>query len=139
MKKYNKNKNVHLKAFSLIELIFAIVVIAIIASVAIPKLMGINNKAKTSTVSGDVSTIISSIQSYYAVNKKIDKITDSVNINASVWEIADKEVIYKENNKDCIKITVVDNVASLAIDETAGTICADLFKNGIRNEVFELN
>jgi general secretion pathway protein G len=139
MKKHNKSTNGQLKAFSLIELIFAIVVIAVIASVAIPKLMGINSKAKTSTVSGDISTIISSIQSYYAVNKKIDKITDSVNINASVWQIADKEVIYKENDKDCIKITVGDNTAILTIDETAGTICADLLKNGIRNEVFDLN
>jgi general secretion pathway protein G len=135
-----KNKeNRQLKAFSLIELIFAIVVIAIIASVAIPKLMGINSKAKTSTVSGDISTIISSIQSYYMVHKKIDKISDSVTLNTSVWEVADKEVIYKESDKDCIKITVTDDSLSLVIDETTGAVCGELFKNGIRNEIFELN
>ncbi|MDD2699309.1 MAG: prepilin-type N-terminal cleavage/methylation domain-containing protein [Arcobacteraceae bacterium] len=133
------NKTRKLRAFSLIELIFAIVVIAIIASVAIPKLMGINSKAKTSTVSGDVSTIISSIQSYHMVNKKIDKISDSVTLNPSVWNISDKEVIYKENAKDCIKITVDDDSVSLSIDETAGTVCGELYTSGIRNEVFVFN
>lgn len=132
-------RNTQLKAFSLIELIFAIVVIAVIASVAIPKLMGINSKAKTSTVSGDISTIISSIQSYYMVNKRIDKISDGVTINPSVWDISDKEIIYKENDKDCVKITVTDDTISLVIDETTGAVCEELFKNGIRNEVFDLN
>ncbi len=127
------------KGFSLIELIFAIAVIAVIASVAIPKLMGINSKAKTSTISGDISTAISSIQSYYMVNKKIDKISDSVTLNPSVWNISDKEVVFQENEKDCVKITVSDESVSLSIDETAGTVCGELYSNGIRNEVFELS
>jgi general secretion pathway protein G len=141
MKIKNQNgnpKNTQLRAFSLIELIFAIVVIAVIASVAIPKLMGINSKAKTSTVSGDISTIVSSVQSYYMVHKKIDKISDSVTLNPSVWSIGDKEVIYKENDKDCVKITVEEGSLSLVIEESAGGVCGELSKNGIRNEVFDL-
>ena len=134
-----KLKSKQLKAFSLIELIFAIVVIAIIASVAIPKLMGINSKAKTSTISGDISTIISSLQSYYMVHKKIDKISDSVTLNSSVWDIADKEVIFKENGKNCIKITVEDNNINLAVDETTGNICNELYTNGIKSDTFELD
>jgi len=139
MKNNNNKINGQTKAFSLIELIFAIVVIAIIASVAIPKLMGINSKAKTSTISGDVSTIISSVQSYYMVHKKIDKISDSVTLNPSVWNISDKEVVFKENEKDCIKITIADDTVSLSIDETAGSICGELHSSGIRSEVFNLN
>jgi general secretion pathway protein G len=138
MKKYNSINN-GLKGFSLIELIFAIVVIGIIASVAMPKLMGINSQAKTSTISSDISTITSSIQNYYLVNKKIDKITDSVNINASIWNITDKEITYKENEKDCIKITVDGKNLNLTIDETTGDVCKELAKNGIKNELFELN
>jgi general secretion pathway protein G len=138
MKKYSNRRNRELKGFSLIELIFAIVIIAIIASVAIPKLMGINGKAKTSTVSGDISTIISSIQSYHMVNKKIDKISDSVTLNPSVWTISDKEVIFKESDKDCVKITVTDDNINLIIDETTGNVCDELFKSGVRNEIFDL-
>lgn len=138
MNNYKNSEIRYSKAFSLIELIFAIVVIAVIASVAIPKLMGINSQAKTSTVSGDISTIISSLQSYYMVHKKIDKISDSVTLNPSVWNIADKEVIFKEADKECIKITVNEEIA-LVIDETAGTVCGELFKNGIRNQTFDLN
>jgi general secretion pathway protein G len=139
MKTHDNKKHHNHKAFSLIELIFVIVVIGIIASVAIPKLMGINSKAKTSTVSSDVKTIVSSIQSYYVVNKKIDKISDSVNINSSVWSITDKEVIYKENDKDCVKITVDGTNLNLTVDETAGEVCAELVKNGIKSEVYPLN
>ncbi len=138
MNNYKNSEIRYSKAFSLIELIFAIVVIAVIASVAIPKLMGINSQAKTSTVSGDISTIISSLQSYYMVHKKIDKISDSVTLNPSVWNITDKEVIFKEADKECIKITVNEEIA-LVIDETVGTVCGELFKNGIRNQTFDLN
>lgn len=133
------NNKRHYRGFSLIELIFAIVVIAVISSVAIPKLMGINSQAKTSTVSGDIATIISSVQSYHMVHKKIDKISDSVTLNPSVWIIADKEVIFKESDKECIKITVNDDSVSLSIDETAGIVCTELFNSGIRDEVFELS
>ncbi|MCI0500649.1 MAG: prepilin-type N-terminal cleavage/methylation domain-containing protein [Epsilonproteobacteria bacterium] len=139
MNNYKQSKTMYSKAFSLIELIFAIVVIAIIASVAIPKLMGINSKAKTSTVSGDIATIISSVQSYHMVHKKIDKISDSVTLNPSVWVVADKDVTFKEGGKDCIKIIVSEDAVSLSIDETVGTVCADLFNSGIRDEVFKLN
>lgn len=133
------NNNKKMRAFSLIELIFAIVVIGIIASVAVPKLLGINNQAKTSTISSDIKTIISSIQNYYLVHKKIDKITDSVNVNSSIWEVADKELIYKDGDKDCIKITVNETTLNLAVDETAGTICKELVDNGIKSEEFSLN
>lgn len=120
-------------------MIFVIVVIGIIASVAIPKLMGINSKAKTSTISGDTKTIISSIQSYYIVNKKIDKISDSVNINSSIWDIADKEVVYKEDDKACVTISVTDENINLTVDKTAGKVCEELFASGVVSEVYPLN
>lgn len=137
-----ENKRIKVKSskgFSLIELIFAIAVIAVIASVAIPKLMGVNSKAKTSTVNGDISTIISSVQSYHMIHKKVDKISDSVTLNPTVWSIADKEVIFKENDKECVKIVVSDSQLTVTIDQTSGDVCSELYNNGVRNEVFALN
>jgi len=127
------------KAFSLIELIFAIVIIGIISTVAIPKLMSFSSKASVSTIKNDTNAILSSIQSYYIINKKIDKITDSININNSVWDIKDKTVKYKENDKDCITITVSGAKLDIVIDETVGKICKELKNQGIVSETFDLN
>ena len=127
------------KAFSLIELIFAIVIIGIISTVAIPKLMSFSSKASVSTIKNDTNAILSSIQSYYIVNKKIDKITDSININSSVWDITDKIVKYKENDKGCITITVNGAKLEIVIDETAGEICKELKNQGIISQTFDLN
>jgi|GEM_PF-358115 general secretion pathway protein G len=138
MKSSTKSSVIRKKGFSLIELIFAIIIIAIIASVAVPKLMGINEKAKASTINGDISTIISSVQSYYMVHKKIDKISDSISLNPSIWNISDKEVSFKENTKECIKITVEATSINLTIDESAGSVCKELFASGIRNDIFNL-
>jgi general secretion pathway protein G len=138
MKLSTKSSVIRKKGFSLIELIFAIIIIAIIASVAVPKLMGINEKAKASTINGDISTIISSVQSYYMVHKKIDKISDSISLNPSIWNISDKEVSFKENTKECIKITVEATSINLTIDESAGSVCKELFASGIRNDIFNL-
>ena len=139
MKHPNNFKGRGLRGFTLIELIFAIVVIGIIASVAVPKLLGINNQAKTSTISSDIKTITSSIQNYYLVHKNINKITDSVNVNSSIWQIADKELIYKDGDNDCVKITVNDSTLNLTVDETAGIVCKELVNNGIKTEQFDLN
>jgi general secretion pathway protein G len=125
-------------AFSLIELIFAIVIIGIISSFAVPKLMNISSKAKISTVKQDINTIITSIQSYYLINSSMDKISDAVNINESVWELKDKEVTYKDNENNCVKITIVENTLNLLITESAGDICLELQNNGVKTVSYDL-
>ncbi len=127
------------KGFSLIELIFAIVIIGIIATVGIPKLLSLNTKASVSTISQDANSILSSVQSYYIVNKKIDKITDAISLNSSVWNIEDKTVKYMENGKECINITVVNDTVVLTIDANAGSICKELKAKGINNTTLPLN
>ncbi|MEA1915121.1 MAG: prepilin-type N-terminal cleavage/methylation domain-containing protein, partial [Campylobacterota bacterium] len=59
------------KAFSMIEMIFAIIIVGIIASIAVPKLLGSKDEATVSTIKQDVQTVISSVQTYYMVNGKI--------------------------------------------------------------------
>jgi len=126
------------KAFSLIELIFAIVVIGVISSIAIPNLMSIDDNAKVSAIEKDVNSIISAIENYYIVNKKIDKISDAIILNTTVWNITDKIVSYKENNKNCITIELNTDKISLTIDSTAGNICKKLSQKGIKTLDYNL-
>jgi len=127
--------NKYKKAFSLIELIFIIAVIAIISSIAIPKLANINNKATVSSIKQDINTIITSVKSYYLVNGTIHKISDTINLDNSVWTITDMVVKYKS----CITITLSSTQLSLSIDKSSSDICQKLNDNGIQNGTYSLN
>jgi general secretion pathway protein G len=126
------------KAFSLIELIFVIVIIGIISAVAIPKLFDSRSGAIATTVQQDISTITSSIQSYHMVNGSVDKIIDTVNINSKTWNISDKKVEFKEDNKVCVSIEITNNKLNVNIDNTAGTLCQKIYDNGIRTVSYDL-
>ena len=132
-----KTKNFK-KAFSLVELIFVISILGIIAALAIPKLLDSRSNAIVSTIKQDISTISNAIQSHYMINNGIEKITDSVNINPKTWEITDKKLEYKDNEAICLIIEVVNNKLNITIDESSGDICKKLYDSGIRTITYEL-
>ncbi len=78
-------------AFSLLELIFSIVILSIIASFAVPKYLNTKDYALASTIKRDVISLTTSLQSYYLLNRKIDKISDAITLNSTNWEISDKK------------------------------------------------
>ena len=126
------------KAFSLIELIFAIVIISIIASVALPKLMDTRTDAVVSTLKQDITTVVTSVQSYYLVKGKIDKISDAVNLNSSTWDIEDTKIQYLEDSKACVIIKKVNSTLELIIDKSTGSICQKLYDSGIVTTTYDL-
>ncbi len=126
------------KAFSLLELIFAIIVISIVASFAIPKYMDIKDTALVSTVKRDIQTIITSVQTYYLTNKNISKITDAVNINKSNWIIEDKKVSDK-NTCLYIELKLDDNPKiNLVVDETKDGICKKYIAENVASISYDL-
>ena len=127
------------KAFSLIELIFVIAIIAVISSIAIPKLMNVNTSASVSSVKQDINSIISSVQSYYLINGNITKISDAINLNKSVWDITDTIVKYKDGTNTCITITLSNTNIVININATAGNICTKLSDEGIENTTYNFN
>jgi general secretion pathway protein G len=132
-----------LNAFTLLEMIFAIVVISVLASFAIPKFFNTTSDAKVSTLQRDITTVITSVQSYYLINMKIDKFSDAVNLNSKNWEIRDKTIIYKENEKNCVKLEITSNNLKdkivLSVDSSVGNVCKKLSDNGIISVEYNLN
>jgi len=126
------------KAFSLLELIFAIVVIGIIASFAVPKYIDTRDNALATTVKRDLITVITSLQSYYLINQNIDKITDSVSINKSNWIIEDKKIVFNDKNEECLSLELKESSIIIQIEPSRGSVCKILDKMGVEDEVFDL-
>ena len=131
------------KGFSLLELIFAIVVIGIIASFAIPKYLDTRDSAMASTIKRDIASATTSIQSYHLVKGEIDKISDSITLNENNWTITDSKITYKDNEKDCVTLEIKDNSGTksleLTVDATATSgICKILTDDGVKTTSYEL-
>jgi general secretion pathway protein G len=127
------------KSFSLLELIFVISVLGIIAAVAVPKLMDTRHDAMASTITQDISTITTAVQSYYMVNNGIDKLSDTVNINPNVWTIGDKKLEYKVDDIVCITMELVQpNKLSITIQQSSSDVCQKIYDKGIRDISYTL-
>lgn len=127
--------------FSLLELIFAIVVLGIVASFAVPKYLDTKDSALVSTLKRDVNTATTSLQSYYLLNQKIDKISDALTINETNWTVEDTKLTDKN---ECLSVEIVTSDADLkTIELTVDTekeanICKKLVDSGLKNETYTL-
>ena len=126
------------KGFSIIELIFVIAVLGIIAAVAVPKLMDTRSSAIVTTIKQDISTITTSIQSYYMIHGKIDKISDSVNINTSTWKVDEKKVDFISEDTICISLSIDSNKLHVKINNDSSTVCKKLYESGVRDISYAL-
>ena len=128
------------RAFSLIEIIFVIVILGIIVSFAAPKLMDTKDSAFVSTLKRDVNTAINSIQSYYLLNQKIEDIKDAINIGDTNWDI---EKLKMSDKNSCIKLEIKKNQNIVSIDlqvDSAkdSTICKKIRDSGLVSKVYEV-
>ncbi len=66
--------------FTMIELIFVIVILGILAAVAIPKLSATRTDAKVSTYASDVATALADMGSYYTAHGKFGTVEEMTNV-----------------------------------------------------------
>ncbi|WP_418185293.1 type II secretion system protein [Aliarcobacter vitoriensis] len=128
------------QAFSLLEIIFVIVILGIIVSFAAPKLMDTKDSALVSTLKRDVNTAVNSIQSYYLLNQKIEDLNDTMNISSTNWNI---EKLKMSDKNACITLevkTVSNNVViDLKIDGLKdSTICKKIRDSGLVSKEYEV-
>ena len=127
--------------FSLLELIFAIVILGIVASFAVPKYLDTKDSALVSTIKRDVSTAVSSIQSYYLLNQKIEKIDDAINLNETNWTKTDTKIT---DRNSCLSLEIKTSDADvksldLTIDDTqTSDICVKVKASGLETTTYPL-
>lgn len=129
------------KGFSLLELIFAIVIIGVIASFAVPKFLDTKDSAVVSTMKRDISSIISSIQTYHLQKGSITKISEAITLNSQNWLIVDSNENKIVDKNGCLTIEVksADSVISLIIDDTNDkNVCTKLAGEGIITQDYQL-
>lgn len=126
------------KAFSLFEIILVIVIIGIVASFAIPKYMDTRDSALASTIKRDIITTITSVQSYYLVNRKIEKISDVLTLNTNNWLIEDKKISFKEKEQNCVEIELKDTKLSVNIYKDSSNVCVLLDEMGMKSQDVDL-
>ncbi len=69
--------------FTMIELVFVIVILGILASVAIPKLAATRDDANIAKASTEISSMISDMGSYYTAHGHFAKMSEMTNVQVS--------------------------------------------------------
>lgn len=82
MKRRNK------KAFTMLELVFILVILGILAAVAIPKISASRDDAKLVALKSDIATLKSSFPAYFLAQGQ-GSFSDAITLSASNWNLGD--------------------------------------------------
>ena len=93
--------------FTMIELIFVIVILGILAAVAIPKLAATRDDAKASKAANNLATFIADVGAYYTSKGSLSTSTDATNVVLS--------------QDACFTATVVASPAGVTIAATGAS------------------
>ena len=137
--------------FTMIELIFVIVILGILASVAIPKLAATREDAKISKIDQNVATLVADAAAFYTSqglanwknNKTVADVTN-VPLSTSATAMADASTskiapntgstdfyINADKDHNCLKVTTTPdgNMTIAKGTDTSGTVCAQVQKD----------
>ena len=122
------------KGFTMIELIFVIVILGVLASVAIPRLAATRDDAEVAKAATNLTTAISDIAAYYTAHGDFKKKSGNTRTEVSFKEMTnaldnlDKskklEGYISLKNTKCLKITAVEST----YDSTKKTTSSAMIK-----------
>ena len=112
------------KGFTMIELIFVIVILGILASVAIPRLAATREDAEISAAVANLRTLVSDINSYYVVKGTFDNVKwkDITNVPTDKPEkgVSENNSL-KVGGQNCIDFLIAGKNTNSTVNSTAQT------------------
>ncbi|MDX1808889.1 MAG: prepilin-type N-terminal cleavage/methylation domain-containing protein [Sulfurospirillaceae bacterium] len=120
------------KGFTMIELIFVIVILGILAAVAIPRLAATRDDAKLAAVKTDIGTFMNAIPAWYQ-GQKDARIAQATSIDTNQWVQntgVGAEYTLTLDNQACVTIAVWDVNGTTAADAHVATTAEINATNG---------
>ena len=105
------------KGFTMIELIFVIVILGILAAVAIPKLNATRDDAEVAKFATNISTILGDFQSYYTSKGELN--TD-LKVMTNVPLVGSGNAM-QVKGKDCLNVAVDKTNSSVTFTKVTGS------------------
>lgn len=99
--------------FTMIELIFVIVILGILAAVAIPKLAATRDDARVSSVKATVTTASSAIPAWFQGQKEVS-FKNAMSLDLSTWELTNQDctATFKDGTTGKIEMFLRNNAAA---------------------------
>lgn len=120
-----KSKN----AFTMIELVFVIVILGVLAAVAIPEFVATRDDAKVSSMMSSIGTSIGEISSYATSQANVssdlsvmsNSIASLVNTGNASLDTANRKATIKMDTVDCIDISIVSSSTNEDLNVSANS------------------
>jgi len=125
----------HKKAFTMVELIFVIVIIGILAAIAIPKLAATRDDAEVSKIVTNEEMLLHAFQAYYTSQDKSNWMSETIDKVISVplnvtncgtpvdasTQISPNTFVLCHNDVICLSFTTIDEGNLTIADGTVAT------------------
>ena len=91
------------KGFTMIELIFVIVILGVLASVAIPRLAATRDDAEVAKAATNLTTAVSDLTAYYTAKGQFSQSSDFTKFTNALTKDGKLKV---KGTKECVKVTL---------------------------------